>query len=140
MGANNMNVVNCKKCGKLFNYIAGAQVCPGCKERNEQKFQEVKKYIQNHGHCSMQEVCEECDVEPNQIQNWIRQERLQFSSDSPIRVACEGCGTMIGSGRFCNKCKNEVSKNLNDMMYKPVEELKNEPRRNTTNRMRFLQN
>ena len=140
MGVKGMNVVNCKKCGKLFNYIAGAQICPACKEQNEEKFKVVKKYIQENGHCSMQEVCEECDVEVSQIQAWIRQERLQFADDSPIRVPCEGCGRMIGSGRFCNKCKNQVTKNINDMMNKSVEELKNEPRRSNSNRMRFLQN
>ena len=65
-----MNVINCRKCGKLFNYIAGNKICPMCKEASEQKFQEVKKYIQQHGHCSMTEVCEECDVETSQIQAW----------------------------------------------------------------------
>ena len=37
-----MNVRNCKKCGKLFNYVSGAPVCPACKDALEKKFQEVK--------------------------------------------------------------------------------------------------
>lgn len=136
-----MNVVNCRRCGKLFNYIAGNKICPKCKEQSEQKFQEVKKYIQQHGRCTMTEVCEECEVDAQQIQNWIRQERLQFSDDSPIRVACESCGTMIGSGRFCAKCRETMSRNLNNMLTKNVEELKNEPRRkvDSKNKMHFLQ-
>lgn len=135
-----MNVVNCRKCGKLFNYIAGPKVCPMCKEALEAKFQEVKRYIQQHGRCSMNEVCEACEVDTQQIQNWIRQERLQFSEDSPIRVACETCGTMIGSGRFCAKCRDDMARNLNNMMTKNVEELKKEPHRkpDNKNRMRFL--
>lgn len=136
-----MNVINCRKCGKLFNYITGPQICPMCKEANEKKFQEVKKYIQMHNHCSMAEVCEECEVEPGQIQNWIRQERLQFSDDSPIKVNCESCGAMIGCGRFCEKCKSEMSKNLNSMMKKPADQLKRESHQKSTdnkNRMRFL--
>lgn len=32
-----MNVVNCRRCGKLFNYIAGNKICPKCKEEIEQK-------------------------------------------------------------------------------------------------------
>lgn len=135
-----MNVVNCRKCGKLFNYIAGPQVCPMCKEAAEQKFQDVKKYIQTHRGCSMAEVTEECGVDVGQIQNWIRQERLQFADDSPIKVTCESCGAMIGSGRLCAKCKSEMTRNLNNMMKKPVEELKKESfiRPEGTNRMRFL--
>ncbi len=136
-----MNVVNCRKCGKLFNYIAGPQTCPMCREKNEEKFQEVKKFIQQNRRASMQMVCEECDVEPGQIQAWIRQERLQFAEDSPIKVNCEKCGCMISSGRFCDQCKNEMSRDLGNMMRKPVEELKKEPMRkagDNKNRMRFL--
>lgn len=136
-----MNVVNCRKCGKLFNYIAGPQTCPMCKEKNEEKFREVKKYIQQNRRASMQMVCEECDVEPGQIQTWIRQERLQFAEDSPIKVNCEKCGCMISSGRYCDKCKNDMSRDLGKMMRKPVEELKQEPlhkRGDNKNRMRFL--
>ena len=30
-----MNVRNCRKCGKIFNYIAGPFVCPACREELE---------------------------------------------------------------------------------------------------------
>ena len=135
-----MNVVNCRRCGKLFNYIAGSKICPMCKEEIEQKFQEVKKYIQQNGRCDMMEVCEACDVDSAQIQTWIRQERLQFSDDSPIKVACEGCGKMIGSGKYYPQCRDKLAKNLNSMMTKNVTELKNEPHKtiDAKSRMRFL--
>lgn len=136
-----MEVINCRKCGRLFNYIAGAQVCPMCKEATEKKFQEVKAYIQAHNHCSMAEVCEECDVEPGQIQTWIRKERLQFADDSPIKVSCENCGAMIGSGRFCEKCKNEMSRNFGSVLSKPSDQLKKKTQPKPTdnkNKMRFL--
>ena len=41
-----MELMNCRNCKKLFNYIAGEKLCPACKERLEEKFQEVKKYIE----------------------------------------------------------------------------------------------
>ena len=44
------DIRNCRICGKIFNYVVGPVVCPRCKEKLEEKFQEVKKYIQdNHG-------------------------------------------------------------------------------------------
>ena len=58
-----MNVKNCRKCGKLFNYVYGSAICPACKEALEAKFQEVRKYIQQHGRATMEEVSEECDVD-----------------------------------------------------------------------------
>ena len=30
-----MNVRNCRKCGKLFNHIMGAPICPACREKLE---------------------------------------------------------------------------------------------------------
>lgn len=88
----------------------------------------------------MMEVCEACDVDSAQIQTWIRQERLQFADDSPIKVACESCGKMIGSGKYCPQCRDKLAKNLNSMMTKNVKELKNEPHKtmDARSRMRFL--
>ena len=40
-----MNVKNCRKCGKVFNYIGGMPICPQCREELEKKFDTVKEYI-----------------------------------------------------------------------------------------------
>ena len=42
-GGAEMEVRNCRKCGRIFNYVAGMPICPACRERIEEKFQEVKK-------------------------------------------------------------------------------------------------
>ena len=107
-----MNVRNCKSCGRLFNCVTGVPLCMSCRDEREQKFQEVKKYIEEHKHAGIQEVSQECEVEVKQIQQWIREERLSFADDSPIGINCEKCGTMIKTGRFCEKCKREVMNDL----------------------------
>ena len=44
-----MNVKNCRKCGRIFNYIGGQPICPTCREEAEKKFETVKNYIkENH--------------------------------------------------------------------------------------------
>ena len=134
-----MNVRNCKKCGKIFNYISGPSICPSCKEGHVAKFQEVKKFVQeNHG-ADITEVSEACEVEVKQIRQWIREERLQFADDSPIRIPCEGCGAMIQSGRFCDKCKMELSSGFKHSMGmdKPKEPVQ-KPAKNERDKMRFL--
>lgn len=133
-----MNVVNCRKCGRVFNHLSGPQICPKCREELEKKFQEVKAYIRENTTCTMAEVCEACDVEPNQIQNWVRQERLQFTSDSPIKVNCEQCGALINSGRFCAKCKDKMTKNLTSAIAKPAVAPKEAKPGDNKNKMRFL--
>ena len=133
-----MNVKNCRKCGKIYNYIMGPNICPKCKEEQETKFQEVKKYIQENGRAGMIAVSEACEVDTQQIQQWIREERLQFSDDSPIKVACESCGTMIGSGRFCAKCKNELASGLKNSIRQNKPEAEKTITKSNENRMRFL--
>jgi len=100
-----MNVRNCRKCGKMFNYIQGPPICQNCKAALEKKFEEVKAYIRENKSAKINEIAENCGVEPRQIETWIREERLVFASDSPVKIFCETCGTPIFTGRYCEKCK-----------------------------------
>ena len=134
-----MNVRNCKKCGRLFNHIAGVPICPACKDELEQKFVEVKQYIREHKISGVNEVSEACDVDVRQIRQWVREERLQFSEDSTVGIDCEGCGAMIRSGRFCERCKTSMAKEFGDSIKKPEvpkPEVKKNPKDNP--KMRFL--
>ncbi len=133
-----MNVRNCRKCGKIFNYIGGQPICPSCKEEMEEKFQSVKDYIRDNPRADIKQVSDECEIEIAQIQQWIREDRLVFSDDSPIGIPCEKCGTMIRSGRFCDKCKNEMTRGFNDAIRKP-EAPKPAPKKEAGgSRMRFF--
>ena len=135
-----MNARNCRKCGKLFSYVSGPPICMACREALEEKFQEVKKYIQDNRSASIPEVSEACDVTTNQIQQWLREERLQLGEGSGITLFCENCGASIMTGRFCEKCKNNVANQLNSSIKKPAaskpQPTKKDPRDNP--KMRFL--
>jgi hypothetical protein len=82
----------------------------------EQKFQEVKEYVRNHTGATIPEVAEECDVDQAQIRAWLKDDRLELTENSPIRLACENCGAQIRSGRFCDKCKSETMSGFNDIL------------------------
>lgn len=133
-----MNVRNCRKCGKLFNYAIGPLMCPDCVKGLEEEFQKVKAYIQEHQNCGIHEVSRECEVDVNQIQQWLREERLQLGEGSQIELTCESCGVLIRSGRFCDKCKANVAGGFNKMLNdaKPQPVIKKEERESP--RMRFL--
>lgn len=83
----------------------GPIMCPQCKDALEEDFKKVKAYIAEHNGCGIHEVAKECEVDINLIQQWLREERLQFSEGSQISLFCESCGQPIRSGRFCDKCK-----------------------------------
>ncbi len=134
-----MDVRNCRRCGRLFNYAMGPIICPQCREALEVKFQEVKKYISEHKGCGIAEVSEECDVTPQQIRQWLREERLEFSADSPTGLECENCGAIIRSGRFCEKCKAGMVNHL-QTAYKKEPEPKPEKKKEKDEKagMRYL--
>ena len=134
-----MNARNCRKCGKLFNYVSGPPICMACREALEVKFQEVKEYIREHNHATIPEVAEACDVSQNQIQQWLKDERLEVTEGSGIALLCENCGEPISSGRFCAKCKSSMANQLNESIRKP-EAPKPQPKKDTKEnpKMRFL--
>lgn len=134
-----MNVRNCRKCGKIFNYVSGPPICMQCKDAMEQKFQEVKKYIQDNRLATIPQVAEECEVSTSQIQQWLREERLELAEGSGIVLYCENCDAPIRCGRFCDKCKSTMANRLNDSIKvpeKPKPQKKKETKENP--KMRFL--
>lgn len=134
-----MDVKNCRKCRKLFNYIGGQPICPQCREELEKKFQEVKKYIQENRNASVVQVAEACEVEESQIRQWVREERLMFAEGSVSGIGCEVCGTPITSGRFCDKCKANMINDLSKAGRRPEQpQIQQQPQRSSENRMRFL--
>lgn len=136
-----MNVRTCRKCRRLFNYVMGPSFCPDCRAKEEDKFQEVKKYVQDHGRASMHEVAEACEVTMKQIQQWIRDDRLMLADDSPLAIECERCGRMIRGGKFCPECSNIMAAKLQAAMGDPLATRlneKNEASQRDGNRMRFL--
>ena len=135
-----MNVRNCRMCGRIFNYVAGPILCQVCREKMEAKFQEVKEYIRSNPGVGISEVSQACDVEPSQVRQWLRDERLEVTEDSAIFLSCEGCGAAIRSGRFCEKCKMNVTRGFNDVLKenRPKEpELRKKDTRDPA-KMRFL--
>ncbi len=111
-----MDVRTCRSCKRIFNYLSGPNLCPGCREKLEDKFLEVKAYIEEHRGATMQEVSEECDVEVNQIRQWLREERLELMEGSAIMLSCDSCGAPIRSGKFCDKCRGAMANNFQNLM------------------------
>lgn len=134
-----MNVRNCRSCGCIFNYMGGQVICPACRDKVEKKFQEVKDYIRENKGVGIQEVAEACDVDAGQIRQWLREERLELAEGSAMYLKCESCGQSIRSGRFCDKCKANMTRDLQDAIKinKPLD-LKPEKNQGDSAKMRFL--
>lgn len=134
-----MDVRNCKKCQKLFNFT-GEPLCPACIKEMEDKFFEVRDYIYANPTASMATVAEENDVPIQQIKKWVRQERLTFSKDSGITIDCESCGRPILTGRFCKECQKNMTDKFTSIYRGSEPQVKKEGKGSSKGKMRFLGN
>lgn len=136
-----MEVRNCRQCGCLYNYIGGTyrNLCPNCIRLLEDKFDNVKAYIEDNRTATINEVSIECEVSVRQIEQWVREERLCFSDDSPVGIACECCGKTIKTGRYCDSCKNGMINQLGNM-YGTIDDSEEIRKKNRSDsaRMRYL--
>ena len=129
-----MDVRNCKKCRKLFNYN-GNPLCPQCNKEMEDKFSDVKAYIRENPTSSISVVAEETDVPVQQIKQWIREERLTFTKDSGVVITCENCGKPILTGRYCGECKRSMTNSFEGLY---VEKAPAQKKKDGSAKMRFI--
>lgn len=134
-----MDVRNCKSCGRLFNYMGGAPICQACQKKLEDKFQEVRVYLDDNPNATISQVSEAMDVSVKQIKQWIKDERLSLTSAGADGIVCERCGEPIHTGRFCAKCKTSMANTLNGAIDKPKGTVTAKKADRDGNRMRFLQ-
>lgn len=102
-----MEVCTCRECRRLFNYLAGVQICPNCKDKLEKKFDEVKEYLAEYPQADMSQLIESCEVKRNIVTQWVREGRLELAGNPELQLHCDGCGSVIKEGLFCARCKSE---------------------------------
>ena len=85
-------------------------------------------------------MAEACEVDQGQIRQWLREERLELSQDSPIYLTCESCGAPIRTGRFCEKCTGNMTRSLQDVLKAGKAAAQPKPAKNEGEgpKMRFL--
>ena len=132
-----MDARSCRSCGRLFNYIQGPPICAACKQKLEDKFIQVRDYIRENDSATMQQIAEDNEVSIKQLKQWVREERLVFTKNSPVGIECETCGKMIKTGRFCDQCKSSMANTLQGLYAAPVKAESGKKERGK-DRMRFL--
>lgn len=132
-----MEVRTCKNCGRLYNYIGKiTPVCPVCMKELEEKFEACRKFIKENPGANIQKVSDETGVSMKMLKQWVREERLSFAEGTLVGIECENCGANILTGRFCQKCKQNLANRLSNMI-KP-EHGAERPGKSTSAKMRFL--
>jgi flagellar operon protein (TIGR03826 family) len=119
-----MDIRNCKRCGKVFNYV-GVAVCNECTQQEQEDFEKVREYLFNHQNSTTIEVTNATGVDPKVISRLVKEGRLLVDNIADgDELKCEKCGQAILNGRFCEKCvaemKNEFRKASSASAVKPV--------------------
>lgn len=101
-----MRELKCRRCGNMFT-VSGAlgQLCPNCIREEEDTYLKVRAFVKDNPGVSVQEVCEILSVSRSKILNYIKEERLEVTSDSKASLSCKNCGKSITTGIFCPDCK-----------------------------------
>ncbi|SHH20011.1 flagellar protein [Tepidibacter thalassicus] len=107
-----MELVNCKKCGRMFGSENGQIYCSKCRGNEDEDFKKVRDYLYDNPGASVKEVSEETGVKEQTIIRFLKQERIEILEDENALLKCERCGVSIKTGRYCEKCKAEMKKEL----------------------------
>ncbi len=116
---------NCKRCGKLFNYVGGNAICNTCRHEEEAEFQRIKKYLMENPGASIYQVASELDIRIDKIKKYLRDGRLEIIGDEGLPVLlCERCGKAIKTGKFCDECSRNMSAEFSKTASKIEEKLR----------------
>lgn len=102
--------IRCRRCGHLFQATGTlGQLCPNCIKDEEETYLKVRAFVKDNPGVSVQEVSEILSVSRTKIMNYIKEERLEVTSDSKAMITCKNCGKPITTGVFCADCKRVYS-------------------------------
>lgn len=104
------NIRTCRRCRKLFNYIA-SPYCPRCVDEIDKEYRIVRDYIYDHPNEGIQEIADATEVDERSILELLRDGRLELDSQSSA-LQCERCGSSITTGRYCDRCQSNLSNEL----------------------------
>ena len=117
-----MEMVNCPKCGKVFNRTSASPICKACEKLEEEIFESVRKYLEDNPNCSMAALAEATDVSPKKILRYIREGRIEISNDGGIDLRCAQCGKPIKKGRYCDQCVISINQEVGELFKKKKSE------------------
>ena len=109
-----MEITNCAKCRKVFTQIK-SPLCPACEKEDEEVFQSLRDYIEDHQECTLSELSKGTGVSPKRILGFIREGRLEISKGMQGEIRCELCNRSISVGRYCDRCMINMNQNIQNM-------------------------
>lgn len=118
-----MSIKNCSRCGRMFQSEGPGKLCARCLDNDEEDFKVVREYVYDNPNSNIPEVAECTGVTEEKILKFLRQGKLVLKDELSMVLDCERCGKPIKSGRFCDSCTNEMSRDLRSAASKTAESI-----------------
>ena len=108
-----MQVINCPRCRRLFNKTVSS-VCPECVKVEEDQFESLKKFLEEHPMSNIHVTSEATGVSPKRILHYIREGRLVVPEGMIGDIRCKKCDEPVSSGNYCEPCSAKMANELAD--------------------------
>lgn len=118
------DIRNCRRCGRMYNYLGGPPICLDCKKADEEVFQKVKEYLYENPGATLSQVSLDCEVSVEKIKLFLKEGRLEITDGVNIILECERCGKSINTGRYCDACQHEVTNDIAGLAPRIIEKPK----------------
>jgi uncharacterized protein len=104
-----LDIKSCKFCKRTFRGFSA--LCPSCVEQLDNKYLMVRNYLDRNSMSNISRVAEETEVDEKSLLYLIRDGRIAIKGEGSA-ISCLKCGMPITSGKYCDKCKTDLVKNL----------------------------
>jgi hypothetical protein len=103
---------NCRWCGRVF-VSRGSSVCSNCFAKEEDMFQDIKKYLKKNPGQNASQVAAGTNLPLEVVIDFVSRGRLLRSEREKNHSVCRICRKPIPSGKICASCEallNQISK------------------------------
>lgn len=108
-----MDLRSCTKCERAYSFDGNA-LCPKCRYEDDGDFKIVKEYLYDNPGADIKAVAQDTEVEVRKILQYLKEGRISITAGSEnTALSCERCDASINIGKYCNKCVNEMKKEIN---------------------------
>jgi predicted RNA-binding Zn-ribbon protein involved in translation (DUF1610 family) len=102
-----MGLVNCVRCGNVFNPERGQAICPNCSMDENRDLKKVTDFLKKNPLASVMEVHEKTGVAQQQIFRMINSGSLKITRKAS-QFKCRLCGVEISKGTVCRSCEGKI--------------------------------
>ncbi len=118
-----MAVRNCSRCGRMYQSEGLSKLCARCMDTDEEDFKIVREYVYDNPSCTISAAAEDTGISEEKILKFLRQGKLILKDEMSMVLDCERCGKPIKSGRYCDSCNKDMSRDLRGAASKTAESI-----------------